>query len=100
MVALEKLPQQQTVANMEAKVNILLTKTEKLGSDLREQIADAQFVLRKMNELVEVIQKIDKYIGHPSNIINKVKLFDNHFVNNPVSGVGLRGICFEKLRGV
>ena len=38
-----------------------------------------------MNEAMDEIWKIEDYIDHPSYMINKAKLFNNHLATNLVS---------------
>ena len=38
-----------------------------------------------MNKNFDVIRKIEEYIGHPGDIVNKAKLFKNNLAKNPVS---------------
>ena len=45
---------------------------------------DAEVSLNKLNESLVVICKIEEYIRNLDNVVNKVKLFDNHLEVNPV----------------
>ena len=42
-------------------------------------------VVNKLNDSMDVIQKIEDYIQEPVDVFNKVKLFDVGLAKNPIS---------------
>ena len=47
--------------------------------------ANSQYAVNKMKNSLDVIWKIEAYIGHLGNIVNKTKLFDNNLATNPIT---------------
>ena len=89
LIALGKLSNHQTIKDLEARINLLLGQKVKLEGKLKAQTANSQFALKKLNESTKVIRKIGTYIGHPSDVVNKTKLFNNNLANHLVSGANV-----------
>ena len=84
LLMLDKLLHQKMVADLQTKVDFLLKKSAWLEYKLNEE-KDFQYAVNNMNESLDVIQKIEDYIGHLGNVVNKAKLFDSNLETNPVS---------------
>ena len=89
---LDKLQQERKVVDLQTRVDFLLKKSAQLKHKLKEEKNDSEYVVTKMNKSFKVIRKIDDYIGHPNNVINKAKLFDSNLVTNPISEAKIIGI--------
>ena len=88
---LERLP----LERLEARVNILLVEVEGLKSKVKQKDGDAQTAMKKVNESIEVIRKIQEYIAKLGDTVNKACLLDNHFVNQPILGAGIVTILVD-----
>ena len=69
---------------LEAKYNSLLEKTYKLRADLKETRKDHHKAINKLNAILEYNQKLEEYVGNPSDIVNKVRLFDKSLAKHLV----------------
>ena len=55
-----------------------------LKYELKVEKADNQYAINKMNDNLDVIWKIEEYIKHLYDVLNKARLFDNNLATNPV----------------
>ena len=70
---------------LEAKNNFLLEKANKLRADLKETREDHYKAVDKLNAALQFNQKLEEYVGHPGNVVNKTRLFDKNLARNPIS---------------
>ena len=83
--AVDNLPTQTKVDELEAKNAFLLEKTSKTGVELKEVKEDHKKALDKLNVALAFNQKLEAYVGHTGDVVNKVRLFDANLAKNPVT---------------
>ena len=83
--AVDSLPTQKKVDELEAKNSLLLEKGNKLSVKLKEVKEDHQKALNTLNVALTFNEKLEAYVGHTGNVINKARLFDANVAKNPVS---------------
>ena len=69
---------------LEAKNALLLKKSNKIGTELKEVKEDHKKALDKLNVALAFNQKLELYVGHNGDVVNKAKLFDANLAKNPV----------------
>ena len=95
MRATKRLPQQKTIKGLKSKVKYLLAKTKELKGEAKEKEEEAQLSMWKANKSIEVIKKIQDYIGHP-NDINKARLFDSNLAKaSPIVRAKIMDYAFK-----
>ena len=70
---------------LEAKNNFLLVKANKLKNELDEPKEENRTILDKLNASLLLNQKLEEYVSHLSNMLNKARFFHNNLATNPVS---------------
>ena len=83
--AIDDLPTQRKVDELEAKNAFLLEKASKTGVELKEVKEDHKKALDKLNVALAFNQKLEAYVGHTGDVVNKVRLFDSNFAKNLVT---------------
>ena len=81
----DNLPTQKKVNELEAKTAILLEKTSKANVELKEVKEDHRKALDKLNVALAFNQKLEAYVDHTGDVVNKARLFDANLAKNPVS---------------
>ena len=82
--AVDDLPSQKKVDKLEAKNAFLLEKANKTGAELKEEKEEHKKALDKLNLSLAFNQKLETYVGHTGDVVNKAKLFDANLAKNPV----------------
>ena len=82
--AINNLPTQKKVDELEAKNNFLLEKVNKLKAELKEQKKEHQEAIDKLNSALLWNQKLEEYVGHPDDVVNKARLFDENLAKHPI----------------
>ena len=80
----DDLPSQKKVDELEAKNAFLLKKASKTDVELKEVKEDHKKAMDKLNVALAFNQKLEAYVGHTRDVINKAKLFDANLAKNPV----------------
>ena len=84
--AIDNLPTQKKVVELEAKNSFLLEKANILWVDLKEMRKDHHKAADKLiNAALQFNQKLEEYIGNPGDIVNKVRLFNESLAKHLVS---------------
>ena len=83
--AIDNLPSQKRVEELEAKVAFLQEKSKKVSEELREEKEAHKKALDKLNLSLAFNQKLETYVGHTGDVVNKAKLFDANLAKNPVT---------------
>ena len=83
--AIDNLPSQRRVEELEAKVAFLQEKSKKVSEELREEKEAHKKALDKLNLSLAFNQKLEIYVGHTGDVVNKAKLFDANLAKNPVT---------------
>ena len=81
----DSLPTQKKVDEFEAKTTFLLEKANKASAELKKVKEDHHKALDKLNVAVAFNQKLEAYVGHTGDVMNKARLFDANLAKNPVS---------------
>ena len=83
--AIDSLPIQKKIDELEAKNKFLLEKANKHRTELKETKEDHHKAIDKLNVARTFNQKLEAYVGHTGNVVNKARLFDANLAKNPVS---------------
>ena len=83
--AVDSLPTQKKVDELQAKTAFLLEKASKASAKLKEVKEDHRKALDKLNIVLAFNQKLEAYVGHTGDVINKARLFNANLAKNPVS---------------
>ena len=83
--AIDNLPSQKRVEELEAKIAFLQEKSKKVSEELREEKEAHKKALDKLNLSLAFNQKLEIYVGHTGDVVNKAKLFDANLAKNPVT---------------
>ena len=82
--AVDDLPSQKKVDELEAKNAFLLEKSNKTSTELKEEKEEHKKALDKLNLALAFNQKLETYVGNIGDVVNKAKLFDANLAKNPV----------------
>ena len=74
-----------TVEEFDAKNTFLHEKSKKISDELKEEKEAHRKALDKLNLSLAFNQKLETYIGHTGDVVNKAKLFDANLAKNPVT---------------
>ena len=83
--AVNDLPTQRKVHKLEAKTAFLLEKASKSSAELKEVKEDHKKALDKLNVALTFNQKLEAYVGHTGDVVDKARLFDANLAKNPVT---------------
>ena len=82
--AIDDLPSQKKVDELEAKNTFLYEKAKKVSDELKEEKEAHRKALDKLNLSLAFNQKLETYVGHTGDVVNKAQLFDANLAKNPV----------------
>ena len=74
--AIEYLPSQKRMEELEAKVFFLQEKNKKTSEELKEEKEVHRKAVDKLNLSLAFNQKLEVYVGNTGDVINKAQLFD------------------------
>ena len=83
--AIDDLPLQKKIDELEAKNLFLHEKAKKFSGELKEEKEAHRKVLDKLNLSLTFNQKLETYVGHIGDVGNKAQLFDGNLAQNPVT---------------
>ena len=83
--AIDDLPSQKKLDELEAKSTFLHEKAKKVSNKLKEEKEAHWKALDKLNLSLAFNQKLETYIGHTGDVVNKAKLFDANLAQHPVT---------------
>ena len=83
--AIDDLPSQKKVDKLEAKNTFLHEKSKKVSEELKEEKEAHWKVLDKLNLSLAFNQKLETYVTHTRDVVNKAKLFETNLAKNPVT---------------
>ena len=69
---------------LKAKTAFLLEKASKASAELKEVKEDHHKAMDKLNVALAFNQKLEAYVGHTGDVVNKARLFDANLAKNPV----------------
>ena len=85
MAAIDHLPSQNKLEELEAKTTFLQEKSKKASEDLREEKEAHRKALDKLNLSLAFNQKLETYVGNTRDVVNNAQLFDANLVQHPVT---------------
>ena len=85
LAAIDHLPSQKRLKELEAKTSFLQEKSKKASEELREEKEAHRKALDKLNLSLAFNQKLETYVGHTGDMVNKTQLFDANLVQHPVA---------------
>ena len=83
--AIEHLPSQKRMEELEAKVSFLQEKNKKANEDLKEEKEVHRKAVDKLNLSLAYNQKLEAYVGNAGDVINKAQLFNANLAQHPVT---------------
>ena len=63
----------------------MLEKASKISAELKEVKEDHKKVLDKLNVALAFNQKLEAYVGHTRDVVNKARLFHANLAKNPIT---------------
>ena len=85
LLAIDHLPSQKRLEELEAKTAFLQEKSKKVSEELREEKETHRKALDKLNLSLAFNQKLETYVGHTGDVVNKAQLFDANLAQHPVT---------------
>ena len=82
--AINDLSSQRKVDELETKSTFLHEKAKKVSDELKEEKEAHRKALDKLNLFLAFNQKLETYVGHTRDVVNKAQLFDANLAQNPV----------------
>ena len=79
---IDDLPSQKKLDELEAKSTFLHEKAKKINDELKEEKEAHRKALDKLNLSLAFNQKLETYVGHTGDVVNKAQLFD---AQNPIT---------------
>ena len=85
VAAIEHLPSQKRMEELEAKVSFLQEKNKKANEELKEEKEAHRKAVDKLNLSLAFNQKLEAYVGNAGDVVNKAQLFDANLAQHPVT---------------
>ena len=85
LAAIDHLPSQKRLQELEAKTTFLQEKSKKASKELREEKETHRKALDKLNLSLAFNQKLETYVGNTGDVVNKAQLFDANLAQHPVT---------------
>ena len=82
---IDDLPTQKKLDELEAKSTFLHEKAKKVSNELKEEKEAHWKALDKLNLSLAFNQKLETYVGHIGDVVNKAQLFDANLAQHPVT---------------
>ena len=82
--AIDQLPSQKRLEELEAKTTFLQEKSKKASEELKEEKEAHRKALDKLNLSLAFNQKLETYVGNSGDVVNKAQLFDANLAQHPV----------------
>ena len=83
--AIDDLPSQKKLDELEAKSTFLHEKAKKVSNELKEEKEAHRKALDKLNLSLAFNQKLETYIRHTGDVVNKAQFFDANLAQHPVT---------------
>ena len=85
MEAIDHLPSQKRMEELEAKISFLQEKSKKASEELKEEKETHRKAVDKLNLSLAFNQKLETYVGHTGDVVNKAQLFDANLAQHLVT---------------
>ena len=85
LAAIDHLLSQKRLEELEAKTAFLQEKSKKASEELREEKEAHRKALDKLNLSLAFNQKLETYVGHTGDVVNKAQLFNANLAQHPVT---------------
>ena len=83
--AIDHLPSQKRMEELEAKISFLQEKSKKASEELKEEKEAHRKAVDKLNLSLAFNQKLETYVGNTRDVVNKAQLFDANLAQYPVT---------------
>ena len=83
--AIDDLPSQKKLDELEAKSTFLHKKAKKVSNELKEEKEAHRKALDKLNLSLAFNPKLETYVRHTGDVVNKAQLFDANLAQHPVT---------------
>ena len=83
--AIDHLPSQKRMEELEAKISFLQEKSKKASEELKEEKEAHRKAVDKLNLSLAFNQKLETYVENTGDVVNKAQLFDANLVQHPVT---------------
>ena len=83
--AIDDLPSQKKLDELEAKSTFLHEKAKKVSNELKEEKEAHRKALDKLNLSLAFNQNLETYIRHTGDVVNKAQLFDTNLAQHLVT---------------
>ena len=83
--AIDHLPSQKRMEELEAKISFLQEKSKKASEELKEEKEAHRKAVDKLNLSLAFNQKLETYVGNTGDVVNKAQLFDANLAQHPVT---------------
>ena len=83
--AIDQLPSQKRLEELEAKTTFLQEKSKKASEELKEEKEAHRKALDKLNLSLAFNQKLETYVGNSGDVVNKAQLFNANLAQHPVT---------------
>ena len=83
--AIDQLPSQKRLEELEAKTTFLQEKSKKASEELKEEKEAHRKALDKLNLSLAFNQKLETYVGNSGDVVNKAQLFDANLAQHLVT---------------
>ena len=83
--AIDQLPSQKRLEELEAKTTFLQEKSKKASEELKEEKEAHRKALDKLNLFLAFNKKLETYVGNSGDVVNKTQLFDANLAQHPVT---------------
>ena len=85
MEAIDHLPSQKRMEELEAKISFLQEKSKKASEELKEEKEAHRKAVDKLNLSLAFNQKLETYVGNTGDVVNKTQLFNANLVQHLVT---------------
>ena len=85
VAAIEHLPSQKRMEELEAKVSFLQEKNKKANKELKEEKEAHRKAVDKLNLSLAFNQRLEAYVGNAGDVVNKAQLFDANLAQHSVT---------------
>ena len=83
--AIDRLPSQKRLEELEAKTTFLQEKSKKASEELKEEKEAHRKALDKLNLFFAFNQKLETYVRNSGDVVNKAQLFNANLAQHPIT---------------
>ena len=83
--AIDHLPSQKRMEELEAKISFLQEKSKKASEELKKEKEAHRKAVDKLNLSLAFNQKLETYVRHTGDVVNKSQLFNTNLAQHPIT---------------